>query len=105
MNIVINTRKSAAIEAWQAKEKGSYEDHNRSQSHPFAILNRWGGKLSLTLAETEAIIKSGSYHSTAWDDEDIKGGAKTKTVITSYCKKLREALNKTIKQSQPLAGG
>ena len=93
MCITINTRKSAAISEWQRKEEGSYEDRNRSQSHAFAILNRWGGKITLTNDEAETLIKSGSYQSTGWDDDDIKGGAKTKQTIASYCKKIREALN------------
>lgn len=93
MNITISTRNSAAIEEWKRKEEGSYEDSNKSQSHVFAILNRFGGKVTLTKEEAETVLKSGSYQSTGWDDDDIRGGAKTKQIIASYCSKIRAALN------------
>lgn len=93
MNITINTRKSAAVYEWMRKEEGSYEDHDRSNSHVFAILCRWGGKVTLTIEEAEAVIKSGSYQSTAWEEDEIKGGFKTMNIIASYCKKIRAALN------------
>jgi hypothetical protein len=93
MTITIKTRKSAAVYEWQRKESGSYEDHNRSSLHPYAILDRWGGNVTMTIDEANTLIKSGSYHSTAWDDEDIRGGAKTKSTIAAYCQKIRAALN------------
>jgi hypothetical protein len=94
MTITINTRKSAAIYEWQRKESGSYEDNHRDASHPYAILDRWGGNVTMTETEAKALLQSGSYHSTAWDYEDITGGHHTKQVIARYCDKIRLALNK-----------
>lgn len=79
--ITVNIKQSDALSEWMRKEEGSYEDHNKSESHVYAILSKCKGKVKLTEQEANAIIKSGTYHGTAWDDEDIRGGAKTKAGI------------------------
>lgn len=90
--ITINTRKSEALSEWMMKEAGSWEDHNGSHDHVCAILNRFGGKLTLTEIEAKTVLKSGDYQQ-HWNDDEIVGGAKTKATIARYCDKIRKALN------------
>lgn len=89
----LNTRKSNAVEEWMAKEYGSWEDHKYADNHPYAILKRFGGKIELTKDEVLTLIKSGQYHSTAWDAEDIDGGQRTINGIAAYVTKLNALLN------------
>lgn len=92
--ITVNIRQSSAIEEWMMKEEGSYEDSKRSQNHVFAILKAFRGNVSLTKEQADTVIKSGNYHSTAWNDDEIVGGARTKKAIAGVCAKIQTALNK-----------
>lgn len=94
-DITITTRQSAALDEWQEKERGSYEDHRMSDEHVYAILRRFGkGKVTLTHEEAMIVLKSGEYHATAWEDDEIEGGAITKRTIANLCKKIEVELAK-----------
>jgi hypothetical protein len=93
MSIVLKSSKSAAVHHWMMKEYGSWEDNNKNQDHPCAILQRFGGKLTLTEKQANDLIESGKYNSTAWYDDEIEGGAKTKQIIHNWVLKIQKALN------------
>jgi hypothetical protein len=91
--ITINSSKSKAIYYWASKEEGSFEDHNASPDHVFAILKRFGkGKVTLTEDEAKTVLKSGDYQSTAWLEDEIEGGLKTMDTIKRHCDKIRASL-------------
>jgi hypothetical protein len=91
--IVITVNKSAALEEWKMKEEGSFEDHERSESHAFAILSRLGhGKTVLTEQEAKTVLSSGNYHKDAWTNDEIVGGATTKRAIARICEKIASKL-------------
>ena len=92
--LTFDIRRSKAIEEWKMKEEGSYEDSKRSPDHVFAILNTFRGKVILTEEQAATVIKSGQYHSTAWNDDEIVGGARTKKAIAAVCAKIQTALSK-----------
>lgn len=90
--ITINTRKSEAVYEWGSKEEGSFEDHNRDASHAYAILQRFGGKVTLTEDEAKTLIESGRYQSTSWKEDEILGGQKTMDRIAKYVKDIDQKL-------------
>lgn len=73
---------------WHMKEYGSWEDHNLNPSHPAAILAKQGRLLDLTLEEIKRLIESGKYQSTAWNEDEIIGGAQTMAAIAKFTKRL-----------------
>jgi hypothetical protein len=88
MNLKI--RLSAAIEEWMMKEEGSFEDSKRDSTHVYAILGRLrNGNNTLSEREVDILIKSGTYHATAWNDDEIDGGARTKATIQRIVNKLK----------------
>ena len=92
--ITIATRKSPAVDEWMRKEHGSWEDHDMSPDHAYPLLKMFGGKLTLTESQANTLIKSGDFHSTGWDEDDIEGGIVTMRVISKYVYKLKDALRK-----------
>lgn len=90
--VTILTYKSNAVNEWMRKEEGSFEDHGRSSNHVYALLQRFGGKVSFTEEEAKTIITSGKYQSTGWNEDEIEGGLKTMKTIASYVQKLEEEL-------------
>ncbi len=94
ITVSIQTRQSVALEAWKRKEEGSYEDHNKVDTHVYALLCRMGkGKVQFTKEEAETIIRSGWYQSGAWEEEEIKGGHKTMNWIAEIVRKLKNQIN------------
>jgi hypothetical protein len=91
-NITIQTRQSTAVYQWMSKEYGSWEDHDKDPNHACALLQRFGGMLELTEEQAMELITSGKYNSTAWLDDEIEGGAKTKLTIAGYVTKIQTAL-------------
>lgn len=92
--IIISTRKSEAIHHWMMKEYGSWEDHGKDQSHPCALLQRFGGKLELTIEQAKELIESGVYTVSSYRDDEIEGGEQTKSIISRYVTKLKAAIPK-----------
>lgn len=78
--------------AWYSKEEGSWEDSCFDNSHPASKLYHRGNTIALTKEEIKKLIKSGEYHSTAWSDDEINGGSRTKKAIANFCKKLNAQL-------------
>lgn len=92
-SITISTNKSKAIDEWQRKEYGSFEDHNYSKDHVHAILDRFGkGNVTLTEDEAKTVIVSGRYQSTSWQEDEIEGGYRTMRVIKRYCDQIADKL-------------
>ena len=92
--ITIQTNRSNAVDEWEMKEYGSWEDHDKDMNHPCALLQKFGGKLTLTEDQANKLIVSGIFQSTGWDDDDIDGGARTKRVIANWVKKIKAKLDK-----------
>lgn len=91
--LVINTNKSHAVHEWIMKEWGSYEDHDKSETHVVAILEQFGKRLRLTEQQAKTLIESGEYQSTSWQPDEISGGQRTMNVIARYVRKLKTLLN------------
>lgn len=102
--LTVDIRRSKAIEEWMMKEEGSYEDNKRSPDHVFAILKTFRGKVTLTEEQAASVIKSGNYHSTAWNDDEIVGGARTKKAIAAICVKIEAALPFALPTKMQLTG-
>lgn len=90
--IKIRTNKSHAIHVWMMKEYGSWEDNNKDQGHPCALLQQFGKTLTLTEDQAKDLIESGKYQATSWNDDEIDGGERTKKVIAFWVKKLQTAI-------------
>lgn len=90
--ITLTINYSKAIHAWMSKEEGSWEDHNKAESHVFSILSRCKGRVKLTEEEARTVITSGRYQSTAWEEDEIEGGARTMQTIKTICDKLSNLL-------------
>ena len=60
-----------ALSDWMHCEYGSFEDHNESPDHIYAILKRFEGKDSALITEDEALqmLKSLSYWVTTTNQE------------------------------------
>ncbi len=79
-----------AIEEWMMKEEGSYEDSRQRVDHAYHLLNKLTTDgVNLTENQKQTLIKSGQYHSTAWEDDEIYGGARTKRAIAKIVAKLK----------------
>lgn len=92
--IKIRTKTGKAIHAWMMKEYGSWEDHNFDKNHPCALLQEFGKTLTLTKQQAEALVISGEYQATAWNDDEIDGGAVTKQTINRWVEVFKTELNK-----------
>jgi len=95
--IKIRVKRTDAIDEWQSKEYGSWEDHDKCELHACAILKRWKKYyqwITLTEAEAKELLQSGNYQSTSWLDDEIEGGRKTKLEIAVVCQKIRTELTK-----------
>jgi hypothetical protein len=92
MIIIKQLRLTAAVEEWMMKEEGSFEDSKRSKSHAYALLQRLtSGSNAFTAVELDMLISSGEYQSTAWEDDEIAGGKRTKDTIARVVKNLKQA--------------
>jgi hypothetical protein len=92
----IRFNKSHALDEWQMKEEGSYEDYKRNDNnHPWWTLGELLHGKTATLTETQVrrLIESGDYHATAWEPDEIDGGKKTMKTIAAKVAILEAALN------------
>lgn len=89
MQLKIKIPKAAWVEEWMMKEYGAWEDEKHDPAHPCAILQQRGKTVDLSQDQINKLIESGRYHSTAWDDDNIEGGQRTKTAIANYTHRLK----------------